>query len=72
MYNSLIIFGHNEAITKFVNKFGDLLIDNVPTSGVVSLQFDIKDWKNLSKGKTLNTVFPSHYKHEQYKSKQIY
>ena len=71
-YDNLIIFGHNEAITKFVNKFGDLLIENVPTSGVVSLQLDIENWKNLKKGKTLDTVFPSHYKHEQYKSKQIH
>lgn len=71
-YDNLIIFGHNDAITNFVNKFGNLLIDNVPTSGVVSLEFDIKEWKNLKKGKILNTVFPSHYKHEQHKSKQIY
>lgn len=71
-YDNLIIFGHNEAITKFVNKFGNLLIDNVPTSGFVSLKLDINEWKNLKKGKTLNTVFPSHYKHEQHKSKQIY
>uniref|UniRef100_UPI00404A4B0F SixA phosphatase family protein n=1 Tax=Flavobacterium sp. TaxID=239 RepID=UPI00404A4B0F len=71
-YDNLIIFGHNEAITKFVNKFGNLLIDNVPTSGVVSLQLDIKNWKNLKKGKTTNTFFPSYYKHEQHKSEQIY
>jgi hypothetical protein len=25
-------FGHNAAITDFVNKFGDVLIENVPTS----------------------------------------
>jgi|AntRauMFilla1563_2_1112583.scaffolds.fasta_scaffold02221_5 phosphohistidine phosphatase len=71
-YDNLIIFGHNEAFTKFVNKFGNLLIENVPTSGVVFLELNIKEWKNLKKGKTLSTVFPSHYKHEQYKSKQIH
>jgi phosphohistidine phosphatase len=71
-YDNLILFGHNEAITKFVNKFGDLFIMNVPTSGVVSMQFDIDDWSKLKKGKTIDTIFPSHYKHEQYKSEQIY
>jgi len=64
-YDSLILFGHNEAITKFVNKFGDLYIDNVPTSGVVALQFDTDDWNNISKGKTIATLFPSQFKNEQ-------
>ena len=64
LYDSLILFGHNEAITKFVNKFGDLNIDNVPTSGVVALQFDTNDWNSISKGKTIATLFPSHFKNE--------
>jgi phosphohistidine phosphatase len=64
LYNSLILFGHNEAITKFVNKFGDLYIDNVPTSGVVILQLDTNDWNSISKGKTIATLFPSHFKNE--------
>lgn len=63
-YDSLILFGHNEAITKFVNKFGDLNIDNVPTSGVVAMQFETNDWNDISKGKTLATLFPSHFKNE--------
>ena len=63
-YDSLILFGHNEAITKFVNKFGDLYIDNVPTSGLVALQFDSDDWENLSKGKTITTLFPSQFKND--------
>lgn len=71
-YDNLILFGHNEAITKFVNKFGDLSINNVPTSGVVSMSFDIDDWTKLKKGKIINSIFPSHYKHEQYNSKQIH
>ena len=65
MYDNLILFGHNEAITNFVNKFGNLFIENVPTSGVVSLQFDIENWNDLKKGSTLKTVFPRDFKHEQ-------
>jgi phosphohistidine phosphatase len=30
--SNIILFGHNAAITDFVNKFGDVLIENVPTS----------------------------------------
>lgn len=56
--NNLMLFGHNHAITYFVNSFGDLYIDNVPTCGLVLLQFDIEKWSNLSKGKTIRTIFP--------------
>ena len=57
-YENVIIFGHNAAITNFVNKFGDILIENVPTTGFVSINFDCEYWKLLSKGKTEKTLFP--------------
>lgn len=59
---SVILFGHNEAITNFVNKFGDVFIDNVPTSGFVSLQFDAESWDTINKGKTHKTIFPKDLK----------
>lgn len=55
---SLIIFGHNNAITDFVNTFGDKYIENVPTSGVVILEFEANEWHSIEKGKTINTLFP--------------
>ena len=55
---TLMIFGHNYALTAFVNHFGDEYIDNVPTSGVVIIEFDIEDWSLLKQGKTLQTLFP--------------
>jgi phosphohistidine phosphatase len=55
---NLILFGHNEAITNFVNKFGDKYINNVPTAGFVQLQFDQNSWKDINKGKTIRTIFP--------------
>lgn len=57
-YNNVILFGHNEAITNFVNKFGDIFIDNVSTSGFVSLQFDTEDWHSIQSGKTKKVIFP--------------
>lgn len=59
---SVILFGHNEAITNFVNKFGDVFIDNVPTSGFVSLQFDSESWDLIDKGTTQKTIFPKDLK----------
>jgi phosphohistidine phosphatase len=55
---NLIVFGHNSAITDFVNKFGNIFIDNVPTSGFVSIIFDTNNWQTISKGKTSKILFP--------------
>jgi phosphohistidine phosphatase len=56
---NLLIFGHNDAISDFVNKFGDIYIDNVPTSGLVSIDFESDSWGEIQKGKTIKTIFPS-------------
>jgi phosphohistidine phosphatase len=54
----LMVFGHNHAITAFVNSYGDKYIENVPTCGVVIIEFEIKNWKDLKPGKTIDTLFP--------------
>ncbi|MBD3581165.1 SixA phosphatase family protein [Flavobacterium selenitireducens] len=63
-YDNVILFGHNEAITNFVNKFGDIFIDNVTTSGVVSLTFDSDHWSGIAKGRTRKVLFPRDLKNE--------
>ncbi|MBA5793526.1 histidine phosphatase family protein [Flavobacterium sp. xlx-214] len=55
---NLIIFGHNNAITDFVNTFGNKYIENVPTSGVVVLEFDDEQWSTIQKGNVTKTLFP--------------
>ncbi|WP_452221944.1 SixA phosphatase family protein [Lacinutrix salivirga] len=60
--NILMLFGHNYALTNFVNSYGNLVIDNVPTSGFVEIDFDINSWKNLNRGKTVRRVFPKDLK----------
>ncbi|MCR8667757.1 histidine phosphatase family protein [Aestuariibaculum sp. M13] len=62
---TLLVFGHNHAVTDFVNTFGSQYIDNVPTSGVVIIEFDINDWKDLNKGKTVLTLFPRDLKNDE-------
>jgi len=57
--STLILFGHNEAITNFVNKFGSISISNVPTAGFVQLDFAIDNWKTLEKGITTRIQFPT-------------
>ncbi|CAM4174097.1 SixA phosphatase family protein [Flavobacterium weaverense] len=57
-YENVILFGHNGAITDFVNKFGDQFIENVPTSGFVSIEFETDSWTDIKKGKVKYKIFP--------------
>ncbi len=61
-FQHIIVVGHNEAVTNFVNKFGSTLIDNVSTSGIVNIIFEQNNWKNIENGSTKNVVFPKDLK----------
>ncbi len=61
-HNALIIFGHNEAITDFVNKFGTNSIENVPTTGVVIMNFEQDNWQDIKNGIIKKIIFPRHLK----------
>lgn len=55
---TLMIFGHNPAITGAVNFLGDQVFDNIPTTGLTVLEFQTDSWKHLSDGKTVLYLFP--------------
>lgn len=59
---SVMVFGHNYAFTTLVNTLGDTYIENVPTSGLVQIRFDIANWKDIKKGNTIKTIFPKELK----------
>ena len=61
-FDSAIIFSHDHGISDFVNKFGSIQVEHVPTCGVIGLKFDSTHWKNIKNGKTIITEFPKHYK----------
>ena len=60
--NTVIIFGHNHAFTSVANLCGDRFIDNVPTSGLVVLKFNIDDWQHAKFGHTELIMFPRDFK----------
>ena len=60
--NTLMVFGHNHAMTYFVNTFGNKPIGNVATSGFTHIELDIDSWQNLKKGITIQTLFPKELK----------
>lgn len=49
--NSLMIFGHNPGLTYFVNQFLRPAIDNLPTSGVVNIEFITDKWEEINQAK---------------------
>lgn len=57
-YQNVMIFGHNHAFTAISNIFGNKFIDNVPTCGLVMIEFDTISWKTIDKGHTKLTLFP--------------
>ncbi|MDO9260332.1 MAG: histidine phosphatase family protein [Flavobacteriaceae bacterium] len=61
-FDAAMIFTHNHGINDFVNKFGDKMIENVPTAGVVAIQFEENHWKNIKKGNTILIEFPRFHK----------
>lgn len=54
---SLMIFGHNPTFTDLANYFLSETIDNIPTTGIVGLTFDIKSWKEIDKKKLKEWFF---------------
>ena len=45
---TLVVIGHNPSITDFTNQFLKNKIDEVPTTGVVWLEFENDNWEIYS------------------------
>src|SRR5690606_41929160 len=61
-YDKLIVFGHNSAITDFVNTFGTIDLENVCTCGFVSFVFEQNEWDAIRNGKIQKVIFPKDFK----------
>ncbi len=61
-FNTVLIFGHNDAFTNVANSLGNSYIDSVSTTGLVQLDFEVKNWASVTKGITTRTIFPKDLK----------
>ena len=64
-FNVVMIFGHNPALTSIVNLLGSKSIDNVPTTGIVGIEFPLDAWDKIemNSGKTVLFDYPKkHFK----------
>ena len=57
------LFGHNPDFTIYANTYSDEYIPNVPTCGIVEIEFDIKSWSHISpdNGRVVSFEFPKKY-----------
>jgi phosphohistidine phosphatase len=54
----VMVFGHNPGITEFANRLSaGEHIDNLPTCGVCTAEFDLDDWSALGWGSGQETEF---------------
>ncbi len=50
-YPTIMLVGHNPECTSLANFLGGLHIENIPTCGIVALEFTLTAWQDLAAGK---------------------
>ncbi len=63
-FHSAMIFGHNPAFTDLANHFLPTPVDNVPTSGLVILDFQATSWKEVDRQSLVADAFDYPKKHQ--------
>ncbi|AFD07308.1 SixA phosphatase family protein [Solitalea canadensis] len=53
--NCVVMFGHNPGLTDLFNYLTDNDLINLPTSGIVKIDFDLDSWKLVSHGIGIST-----------------
>lgn len=46
--NDVLVFGHNPDTLALVNNFAGTDFENVPTSGIACIQFNVANWQDIS------------------------
>ena len=59
----MMLFSHNPGITFFACAVSNADIENIPTCGIVRIDFNIDSWKNIStvKGEVVFFEYPKKY-----------
>ncbi len=51
VWDQVVMVGHNNEFTLLANMLGGLSIGNVPTTGIVCLDFPVSSWQDVEEGK---------------------
>ncbi|MFW0693174.1 SixA phosphatase family protein [Aliarcobacter butzleri] len=49
IYKIVFLIGHNPGLCDLTNFLVDKSFENIPTCGIVEIDFDVKNWKDISK-----------------------
>ena len=62
-FSKMMLFSHNPGITFFACAVSNADIENIPTCGIVRIDFNIDSWKNIStvKGEVVFFEYPKKY-----------
>lgn len=62
-YSTVLLFGHNPVLTATCNYLSDTNLFNIPTCGIVELNYTRDNWKNITKKifKFVSFEFPKKY-----------
>ncbi len=50
VHNDVMLCGHNPGLTDLSNFLADCRIDNIPTCGIVCMDFAVDSWSDLTRG----------------------
>jgi phosphohistidine phosphatase len=64
-FQTIALVSHNPGITDFANFLANDTIENIPTSGIVGIQFDCNSWSEIEKGKGKQLFFEIPKKHRK-------
>ena len=62
-FDTIMFFGHNPTFTMTSNYLSDKYIDNIPTCGLVQIDFDVTSWEDIDseKGELILFEYPKKY-----------
>ena len=63
-FNNIMVIGHNPGLTELINHFTDMRIYNIPTTGIIKVEFKEAKWSKITenKGKIVYKKFPKELK----------
>ena len=63
-FNSVMVIGHNPGLTELINQYTIMNIYNLPTTGVVKVEFKVDKWERITenKGIIIYKKFPKELK----------
>lgn len=56
--DQVMMVSHNGGLTDLINRISNATLDNLPTTGLVLIKFEIEQWQAVDKGQMILHLFP--------------